>query len=99
SLSTPPPPNSPLFPYTTLFRSGCEYFQRGVRGDSKHSTGPADSVCAEVDVLVHRPEGIGRYGSEPMRKHGGLPHTEQPACLRMAALRISGRCSSLVASL
>src|SRR5207248_7086185 len=37
SLRTPPPPTSPLFPYTTLFRSGRRPFKSGV-AEGEHST-------------------------------------------------------------
>src|SRR5690625_6132228 len=50
----PPPPRSPLFPYTTLFRSTCPRSGADCRHERCDEAGPATAGAAAVAVGVDR---------------------------------------------
>src|SRR5690348_17694673 len=72
-----PPPPSPLFPYTTLFRSGVADVERAARGapalDGRPSAG-GDGPADRLHVPEHLPRGgPARSGDPDARRDAARP--------------------------
>src|SRR3990172_1957926 len=86
-VSTPVPPRSPLFPYTTLFRSHPNHFARRSTGQRAHTCSQALPRLLNLIPTAHdRPDRKStRLNSSPteissLSLHDALPISSKPLC-------------------